>query len=280
MTNGYGFFRIIALKEREAKMKRIFLITGLLTIFSVITFAQIRDSLIQLTESLGDTISYNEMQQLNILNLKDFKGFQQLVFYVRNDTTLAAVISYEDEAGNLKDSTLLYKASTLGNLRAGLRLTEMELAEKFEKQSAVVITDRNGINYRGVIESVSNDELQFVHRTTETYYNSIPIWKSRTFHRDEINTVFIEGESNVSSGMLYGSIIGFAAGAIVGAVSTPSSGYTLTNPAANALAGGIVVGAIGLLTGLVMGLASSSSDTIIQIDDAYDLYELNKYVMK
>jgi len=261
-------------------MKRIFLITGLLTIFSVITFAQIRDSLIQLTESLGDTISYNEMQQLNILNLNDFKGFQQLVFYVRNDTTLAAVISYEDEAGNLKDSTLLYKASTLGNLRAVLRLTEIELAEKFEKQSVVVITDRNEITYNGVIESLMNDELIFVHRTTESYNNSTFIWKSRTFHKDEINSVFIEGESNVSSGMLYGSIIGFAAGAIVGAVTTPSSGSTLSNPAANALAGGIVVGAIGLLTGLAIGMANSSSDIIIQIDDAYDLYELNKYVMK
>lgn len=263
-------------------MKRVIINTALLTILTTtLCISQDRGGLIQLNESLGDTLDYNEMQTFNILNLKDFNGFQNLVLYIRNDTTLAAVISYKDERGSLKDSTLLYNARTLGNIQASLRQVEIELANEFEKQSSVIITDNNGMNYSGVIKSLKDDEIYFMQRTPDTYYNSTPVWQNKTFHKDEIHSIFIKGESKALSAAGYGGLAGFLTGALLGlATGNDETGLMQMSAGASALAGGVFLGAVGAGIGLIIGLTSSTSDTHIVVDEDYNLEELNEYVMK
>jgi len=245
------------------------------------TLPQDRDSLIQLSESLGDTIDYNEMQAFNILNLKDFKGFHQLVLFVRNDTTLAAVISYEDEAGSLEDSTLLYNVRALANLRASFRQAKIESVKNFEKRSGVIITNKHGINYKGVIESINENELTLAQRTPGTNDHSIPDFTLKTFHKDEIGSVFIEGESKVLSGLGYGGLAGFLTGALIGLASGDDDpGILKFSAGAKALIGGVALGVIGSAVGLVAGLISSTDDSVITIDSDDNFRSLDKYVQK
>jgi hypothetical protein len=114
-------------------------------------------------------------------------------------------------------------------------------------------------------------------------YNNIA---SKSFQKQELQSIFIAGQSNVllgtGLGCLLGTITGYIAGASDGDDPKGSSqeGNCLAMSAEQkGSLSGAVLGVIGAATGLIIGLATTTSEEEIFINEDYNLKELTKYVI-
>lgn len=263
-------------------MKTSFIKIILMTIlFISITFSQSSYKLVQLTPELGDTIDAAEMKDAGILNLNLFKGFQRLVFYIKDDTTLVSKITYEKKDGRLADTTIFSEVGMLNNLRLSLRKRKLADLEALDNNKPLIITTKDGQVYSGVIANVDDSGLMLLSRKSlmesDSGYNQVT---KRYFEKSNLSTVFIEGKSEIGSGISTGALGGFVIGAIIGLASgDDTQGWIRFSAGQKALMAGIGLGVTGTLVGLILGLVSSSSDEEIIITDEYNLAALKKYIV-
>lgn len=246
-----------------------------------ITFSQSSYKLVQLTPELGDTIDAAEMKEIGILNLNIFKGFQSLVFYIENDTTLISKIAYEKNDGRLADTTIFSEVGMLNNLRLSLRKRELADIEALNNNKPLTITTKDVRVYSGVITKVDDSGVMLLSRKSliksDPEYNQIT---KRYFEKSDLSTVFIEGKSKIGSGILTGALGGLVIGAIIGLASGDDTrGWIRFTAGQKAFMAGISLAGLGAILGLVTGAVSSSSDENIVITDDYDLAALKKYIV-
>jgi hypothetical protein len=264
-------------------VKKLILKISVIAIFTcIINFAQNRDSLIQLTPDLGDTIDENEMAQIQILNMNSWTGFKRLVFYVRNDTCLVSKITYENKNGELRDSIIFSYIGVLNSLR--MKLQEMEKAELklIEDGTLIVVRTKDGFIHEGVPKFVSSNNLVIMNRKSfaESHpdYYKVVKW---TFYKSDINSVFIKGHSKILAGLGIGCLVGIIGGFIAGySEGDDPPGCLALSAGDKGLLSALLFGPAGAVLGLVFGLASSSSDEEIVITDDYDLNKLGKYLAR
>ena len=248
--------------------------------FYSISYSQDRDSIIQLSPSIGDTMDYTEMKKVEFTFFERFNEFKQAVFYLRNDTSLIAKVTYIDEAGGEKDSTISFKSGTYGKLRASVRQTELEERKIIEESRKVILFLTNGINYGGTIESVTDDALTLIKPETEYDPSFLGTINKVKFKKNEISKVFVRGDSKVLSGLGYGFLTGVLVGALIGFSAGDDSGGIVSFTAGEkAMLGGGALGLVGGLVGLLVGLDSTKDEEEILITNDYDLLELEKYSM-
>jgi small nuclear ribonucleoprotein (snRNP)-like protein len=276
-------------------MKKYFLsVLILLLIMAVFCAAQVRDSLIQLTTQIGDTISIAERNYYDLYpNIKDF---QSAMIYLRDDTIAVSRITYLGEDSLLIDTLLTNRGFYIGNLRAHIRqidnerpaylrkLEEEGKLDEYEKMieplTLVTVTIKDGNKLNGWLYSVqrSNIVLIPIWVTSENEVESL----KDTIAAQKIQTVFIEGNNYVASSLGIGVLIGAAVGVFVGlsAGDDPSGEFFSMTAGDKAIAGGLALGLIGGVVGLVGGLLSSTSDETIAINSAADLELLKKYLVQ
>ena len=250
-------------------MKYLILVIISMTMGTTIVSPQIKDSLIQLTPLIGDTITYSENQAFNLY--RNIHGFRYAVLYIRSNDSLVNHIYYATDKEELRDTVIIQKIGLLGNKRAYVRQKSLEIYGNNDAKLIAVFTNYG--TYTGNLLFVNDKKL--ILKSTEIIekgeddFLSIPT--------KEINHILIPGNSNVGAGIGFGFLSGFAIGFLIGAADVVGK-TTLTNDTgAKGIMGGIVFGLVGLILGTVIGTASSSSEESIEVNSDYDFNELKKY---
>ena len=106
------------------KLISTLLLTGVVLITQIHSFAQTHDSLIQLYPGIGDTIFSFDREYFELFQTID--GFEYAVFYIRRDESLVSKVSYTSD-GILKDTIFKQPLSALDNARKSI--------DKIEKKS-------------------------------------------------------------------------------------------------------------------------------------------------
>jgi hypothetical protein len=243
---------------------------------------QEQDSLIEIYPGIGYSMDFDEMNETGLLNLKRFSTFVEAKYFLRNDSLLVVKIAYLDESGNTKDSLLIYEASMVGNIRASIRQRNLDKTQNLDQYQQVTVITNSGDHYYCVIEYVDQNNLTILNKELD-YTSSARLETKRiTLLKADLNKVMISGESYVMNGLLIGTLTGFLTGAIIGYADgddPPSQWLFHMTAGEKAIFGGAALGAIGMLTGLVVGFASSTFDEEILITEEYNLIELNAYAM-
>ncbi len=239
-------------------------------ILSSFSFSQDRDSLVQFSPSIGDTMDYAEMKKVNFNFFERLNEFQQAVFYLRNDTILVAKAVYLDTLGDKADSTIIFKSESYGKLRASIRQTELEEVSKILDGRRVNIFSKNGLLSDVVIGSADEELLTLIIPEIKYDENKFPIINRIRISKNDIDGVIVLGSSNIVSGLGYGFAAGFVIGALAGSSSKMEGLFVVS---------GAIIGAGGALVGLIIGAASSDYEENILITDDYDLRELEKYAV-
>ncbi len=238
------------------------------------------DKIIQLTPEYGDTIDADEMREIGLINLNNFKGFQHLVFYNRDDKFLVTKITSKNDYGELKDSTIISNLQTLDNIRFGLKRKELAYLDALNSGKSIDVLTTDGQIYTGVIVNVDDYSLMLISRKSliesDPEYNRI---EKRYFEKPILSSVFIKGESKIISNILIFTLSGFVLGSVIGLASgDDTEGWFRFTAGQKALFAGVSLGVSGAILGLITGAAASSSDENIIITDDYDLTELRKYM--
>ena len=232
------------------------------------SYSQDRDSVIQLSSSIGDAMDYAEMKKFNFNFFERLNEFQHAVFYLRNDTLLVAKAIYLD-TWNKADSTIIFKSGSYGKYRASIRQTELEEVKKIMDSRRVNVFSKKELFSEVVIESADEELLTLIIPEIKYDENKFPIINRTRIYKNDIKKVIVLGNSNILSGLGYGFAAGFAIGALAGSSSNNLEGVFVIT--------GAIIGAGGALVGLIIGAATTDYEEDILITDDYDLRELEKY---
>ena len=238
---------------------------------SIQVSSQVRDSLIQLTPSIGDTITISENEFFNLY--PNIKGFRYAILYMRNNELLINHIYYSSNNTELKDTLIAQNLTLLGNKRVYIHHKTLEIYGS-DDPYLITVTTNHG-KYTGNLLYVDDEEL--ILKETENIEKSEDDLLS--IPTNEINHILFPGNSNIGTGASVGFLSGFAIGFIIGLADGTDPPEALLDMSASekGLLGGIVLGLGGLILGTVIGLASSSWDEDIETNSDYDFNELKKY---
>jgi hypothetical protein len=93
----------------------------------------------------------------------------------------------------------------------------------------------------------------------------------------EIKKFVIPGESNVGESVVWCTIIGLAAGSVIGYVIEENTNSSDQFKGLGALSGALIGSGVGLLTGLIYGSITSETDIVIQPFSKDDIKGLSQY---
>jgi hypothetical protein len=252
-------------------MKNLIFVIIVVILQSIQVSSQVRDSLIQLTPAIGDTITISENEFFNLY--PDIKGFRYAILYIRNNELLINHIYYSPNETEIKDTLVEQNIILLGNKRVYIHHMTTYIYENNYSKLITVTTNRR--KYTGDLLYVDAEELILDVTTnieiSEDDFLSIP--------SKEINHIQIPGNSNIGAGAGIGFLSGFAIGFIIGLADGNDPPEKLLDMTASekGLTAGIVLSLGGLILGTVIGLASTSWDEDIDINSDYDFNELKKY---
>ena len=250
------------------KLISTLLLTGLVLITQINSFAQVRDSLIQLYPGIGDTIFSFDREYFELFQKID--GFEYAVFYIRDNEKLVSKVTFNFE-GKIKDTVSTYGLSSLQNIRSKIRKIDEENNKKLKSPREVIVFTKDNNQYKGLLEMFSKENLYLISSEQSDYKYKIPISK--------VDSIIIPGESKVASSIGWGALIGFVVGGLLGIVGgDDEEGFIKFTAEEKALGGGAFLGLVGAIIGLIVGLSSSESDQEIQIEKDSDILGLNSFV--
>ncbi len=252
-----------------------------------IIIPQQTDSLVLLSNTIGETVDENESYKIRTLNLESYKKFNNAAFYIRNDSLLLVKINYLNSRNELVDTTIVLRINKLYSFRSEVYDVEIKEPKLLDDGTIVVVTTKDNSMYEGVIGFVNSDKIILLKRKSNIEvlpdYNTIA---SKSFQKQELQSIFIAGQSNVllgtGLGCLLGTITGYIAGASEGDDPKGScqEGNCLAMSAEQkGSLSGAVLGVIGAAAGLIIGLATTTPEEEIFINEDYDLKELSKYAI-
>lgn len=186
-----------------------YFISGIIILSTVLShscFAQVRDSLIQLTPEIGDTISIAERNYYELY--PNIQGFQSAIVYFRNDTIAVSRITYLDENGTQKDSTLTNRGYYIESLRTHIRQVENENLANSNSDTEIIVFPKNGKEISGNLLAVRQSSILLYNHDCND--EEIGINCVNKFNGWDIQKVIIPGKSNVVLGVGIGLLIGTA----------------------------------------------------------------------
>ncbi len=265
----------------------------LVTVFIIITdiIPQENEKPYLVNPLIGDTLDLEERNYY--LLFPDIDGFHYAVFYINPDSTLDANVAYF-ENGLLKNTFIEnYKSlkSLDYHIKAKVALENINPIESLRTNKDPHLISQKGteisvLSYYGE-ERVG--ELLAVRRNSllmlkdDCYFNLKNldcIWKA---NQSEIEQVVIEGNSYLALGIGLGLVTSAIAGALIyqSNYEEDASSNFIDFRAANAFGesfGTIILTTIGLTTlGAIIGLVTSTPDTVVDIIDENDIQGLSKY---
>ena len=251
-------------------MKNLIFVLIAVILQSIQVSSQVRDSLIQLTPSIGDTITISENDFFNLY--PNIKGFGYAILYIRNNELLINHIYYSPNETELKDTLIVQDLTLLGNKRVYIHHKTLEIYGS-DNPNLITVTTSDS-KYTGNLLYVDDEEV-IIKETENIEKSEDDILSIPT---KEINHILIPGNSNIGTGAGVGFLSGFAIGFIIGLADgdDPPGWFSMT-AGEKGVTAGLVLGLGGLILGTVIGLASSSWDEDIEINSDYDFNELKKY---
>jgi hypothetical protein len=261
-------------------MKKIFFITVLIIlniIMSDICVAQMRDSLIQLTLQIGDTISLSERNYYDLF--PNIQGFEYAMIYIRDDTIAVSRITYLSEYGESIDTAFTNNVNYIGNLRAYIKQVDNE---ELVDSKSVIVTTRDGVVIKGMLKSINQNYIIIIpdllddNKITGVNDNSMTLTSYKT------QSIFIEGESYAFKGWLIGTLTGATIGGLIGLTTedTQSHPCFLCTREETTIGLGLLLGGLGGTIGLVAGILSSTEDKTIEVDEVNGFVKLKDYLAK
>ena len=248
--------------------------------FKSISFAQQRDSLIQIYPTLGDTIYRVEKEFYGLFT--SFPGFEQATYYIRDNKYLVSRITYINAKGVEKDTTLVQPLNLLGNIRAHIHTVYESRKDAVNSGKLVIITTVDEKTLTAKLVTIDNNTMILyapaLNPSESEYETNIDLI---TLPKNQIKSVFIPGESNIGTSALWGGVAGVIFGAALGYLSGDDPPGTFFRMTAGQKASylGIGLGLFGAATGLIVGLISSTDDQLIEIKSDADYNKL-KYEFK
>lgn len=236
-------------------------VTVIVLITQINSFAQTRDSLIQLYPGIGDTIYLIDREYFELFQNVD--GFEYAVFYIRDNKELISKVTSKLERVN-KDTLFIQNISVLENVRLKIKKIDGENNKKLESPREVIVFAKDENQYKGLLEMFSKENLYLISAEQSDYRYKIPI--------SNVERIVLPGESNVLSTLGIGALIGAGVGALIGLAASDDGGFITKE--GQVAAGGIFFGLIGAIIGLVSGLVSSESDLEIHIKKDSDILML------
>ena len=287
-----------------------FFLAALILFIWISSSAQVRDSLVQLTPEIGDTISISERSYYNLF--PNIQGFEYATILIRNDSIAVSKIVYQNVDGKSEELVIKNNVVYIGNLRAHIRQIEKErpvqlrklreagMSEEFKEINAslnfVIVTTRGSNKLRGWLYSLQDSSITLIPGWNNSENGVISFNDTITIPTEKIKSVFIEGQSNALVGLGYGVLVGITFGVISGFAAgddpppkpinsddyfvnylyyATHTGFTAEQKAA---LGGVLAGLTGGLVGLLVGLVTSTPDEIVEINSAEDLELLKEYL--
>jgi hypothetical protein len=237
----------------------------LLILFTTNSLPQEKDSLIWLYTGLDDTVDSFDASYFELF--PNIKGFEQAVFYIRNNQRLVSKVTYY-ENGKTRDTTFIQQLSALDDARKNIKEIEVEneLKLETENETIVFLKDENTISGRLIM--FNKDCIFIVTEDEDSSFTS----KYLKIHLENIYQIKILGPSRTLS---YGGL-----GAVVGVLLLPVNALVgawalVTMWVFNPITCGVI--------GLVVGTISSRYEDIYIIETHYDILELKddvKYYFK
>ena len=261
-------------------MKKIFFITVLIIlniIMSVFCAAQMRDSLIQLTPQIGDTISLSERNYYDLF--PNIQRFEYAMIYIRDDTIAVSRITYLSEYGESVDTAFTKNVNYIGNLRAYTRQLDNE---ELVDSKSVIVTTRDGVVIKGMLKSINQNYIIIIPDLLDDNKITGVNDNSMTLTSDKTQSIFIEGESYAFKGWILGTLIGAALGVGIGFTTEddPSEQLFSYTKEEKVIGLGLLLGGLGGTIGLVAGILSSTEDKTIEVDEVNGFVELEEYLEK
>ncbi|HCY76724.1 MAG TPA: hypothetical protein DHV28_12460 [Ignavibacteriales bacterium] len=263
-------------------MKTLILPLLILIFITANVAPQQTDSLVMISNSIGQTVDENESCKIRSIDLQSYKNFNSAKFYLRNDSLLVVKINYTDNNNSPADTSIIFNSSLLNKLRSEVYDIETNEPQLFEDGTVVIVTTRDSLKYSGVLGYVNSDKLVLLKRKSNEEdspdYNAII---SRVFPKNKIQSVYIAGQSNILAGMGLGCLIGALTGYATGSADgdDPKESCMAMSAEEKGSVAAVFAGALGTAIGLLVGLATSSWDKEIYINEDYDLKELSNYVI-
>ena len=253
-----------------------FFLASIILFICFSSFGQVKDSLIQLTPEIGDTISAVERAYYNLFPAVD--GFISAFFTYRDESSFIMNITYKNEGSEIQDTSFTEWESELNRMKKMVNEKDRQRTET-STTTLITITTLMGEEYTGYLISVNDDKIYFSETTNdELIYQSIP----RQVSIDNIKSVLIHGESKVlttaSEAFGGGFIIGMLLGSVAGSEENGDENVKLS-VLRDAIILGLMLGLISSVIGLVVGFFISTSDEVIDVDIDYDFLQLNKYAV-
>ena len=262
------------------KQSTILFLMAIVFCVRIVSFAQQRDSLIQLYPTLGDTITRQENEFYKLF--PEFPGFEHATIYIRDNKFLISRLTYITDNGEERDTTQIKPLNTLGNIRTYIHTINTEYEQKIEKISSsalVTITTADGQMLTGNITRIDNEGLVLLippeNQVTEGYKAKTNLV---TIEKNQIKNVLIPGETKTLPYMGWGALIGAGLGAIIGFASgDDTEGWLRFSAGEKALGAGIALGLLGVVTGLIVGISTSTDDETIEVKSDEDFNKLKIY---
>ena len=139
--------------------------------------------------------------------------------------------------------------------------------ETIGKNVEVTVTTKSGIRHKGGLLSVTDNKISLNNKKSK---NNITV-----IEKDSIKKVLIYGESNELTGLGYGALIGTGIGALLGYAERD---FWILTTGQKAIIGGLIGSLIGSIGGLLVGIANSTPDKIIEIKSDDDYNKLKRYI--
>jgi hypothetical protein len=264
-------------------MKTLIFNTFLIFLLNITNIVpQQTDSLVLLSNTIGETVDENESYKIRTFNLESYKKFNNARFYIRNDSLLAVKINFTNSQNEIVDTTMVLKINKLYNFRSEVYDVEIKEPGLLDDGTVVVVTTKDSSIYEGILGFVNSDKIILLKR--KSIIESLPDYNtiaSKSFQKQELQSIFIAGQSNVllgtGLGCLLGTITGYIAGASEG--DDPKENCLAMSAEQKGSVSGEVLGVIGAATGLIFGLATTTQEEEILINEDYDLKELSHYAI-
>lgn len=260
-------------------MIKIFLVIFVFVIqfYPVKIFPQVSLIINDIKNYVGDTIDVAEREFYEFF--PNLSGFQSAVFQERPDGFLDFRIRIVS-SHSLKDSLFL-KVCTAKYFLEAIENSERkrEIETKNFDEGPVTILLKNGKLISGKLLSVNYKEIHFKGQGNN-YEEKGTIVSEKLILKEEIRKILIRGDSY----KLKGAGIGLASGVVVGLIlaelfsSSGGSGFTIhLSISETAPVTCTIFGIIGTLIGIIIGNANSEEDLLINVDQYFNLTELQKY---
>lgn len=237
---------------------------------------------------IGDTLTKTE-RDIYLL-FPDIDGFNWAVFYINQDSVLAAKVNYH--TGGAERDTLIENYKKLKSLDYHIRaknaldqgiplsiLSENQDKEfAFAKGKLIKLIKSSGEVKYGELLFVRNNSL--IMYKSECYNNRFMpdcVWKE---NESGLKRVIIEGNSNLGLGIASGIILSVITGFVIynSTYEKEEGSWFREINALEKSIGTIILSTIGLTTlGVIIGLATSTPDTEIEIINEEDIHGLSKY---